>query len=80
MTNAQIQEGPLTLGELCEAIESGRIAAVERDGMYEVTVGDARSLRRNADALKTTLDELRSRLLFDASRLEEIRPSGEDIS
>jgi hypothetical protein len=80
MTSAQTHEGPVTLGELCEAIEAGRIATVERDGFYEVTVGDVRALRPNAEALKTTLDQLRSRLLFDTGRPEEIGPRGDDIS
>jgi hypothetical protein len=72
-------DAPVTLGELCEAIKSGRVSAVVRDGHYEVKAVEIRGLRHSADALFATLERLRPELALDACCLEEIGPGGENI-
>jgi len=76
----QGQQGPVTLGELCEAITSGRVSAVVRDGHYEVKAIEIRGMRRSPEALMSMLEELRPRGgLLDPGGFEDIRPCGEDI-
>lgn len=74
---------PVTMGELCEAIMSGRVSSVVRDGYYEVKAVEIRGMRHSPEALFATLEQLRSRLPsglpLDTGCLEEIGPSGEDI-
>ena len=45
-----IQERPLTLAEVCEAIAAGRLPAQVADGYYTVTQRALRQLRRQADS------------------------------
>lgn len=73
-------EEPVTIGELCEAIMSGHVHAVVRDGNYEVKAVEVRGMHRTAEALMETLERLRPGLPLDPSRLHEIGPCGEDIS
>jgi hypothetical protein len=68
----------ITVGELCEAIASGRLSATVRDGHYEVTIGDVRRLGREDASVDGILQRLRSRL-FDAGIVEDIVPGGEDV-
>ncbi len=74
---------PVTMGELCEAILSGHVSAVVRDGYYEVQAVEIRGMRHSPQALFATLKQLRSHLPpglpLDTGCLEEIGPRGEDI-
>jgi hypothetical protein len=82
MTHTQQgKQGPVTLGELCEAIASGRVSAEVRDGHYEVTAVEIRGMRRTPEVLMSMLEDLREHTaLLDPSGFEDIRPCGEDIS
>jgi len=70
---------PVTMGELCEAIMSGHVSAVVRDGHYEVKAVEIRGMRHSPEALFDTLERLRTGLALDTGCLEEIGPGGEDI-
>jgi hypothetical protein len=79
-TTPDAAQEPVTMGELCEAIMSGRVSAVVRDGYYEVKSIEIRGMRHSPEALFATLERLRPRLPLETGRFEEIGPCGEDIS
>ncbi len=58
-------QDPITLGELCEAILSGRVKADVHDGYYEVKAIEIRGMRRSPEDLLTTLQRLRPRVCLD---------------
>jgi hypothetical protein len=80
MQTFDVMHDPVTMGELCEAIMSGRVLAVVRDGYYEVKAVEIRGMRRSPEALFATLERLRTDLPLDTGCLDEIGPRGEDIS
>lgn len=80
MQTFETTQQPVTIGELCEAIMSGRVNTVVRDGHYEVQAIEIRGMRHSPKALMETLERLRPRLPLDAGCLDQIGPGGEDIS
>ncbi len=84
MRSVDMTHEQVTIGELCEAIMSGRVKAVVRDGHYEVKAVEIRGMQRSSAELFATLERLRPRLAgdlaLDAGCLDEIRPCGEDIA
>lgn len=80
MYQLQEIEDPITMGELCEAIMSGRVQANVRDGHYEVKAVEVRGMRRSADALLRSLEHLRPQLPLDPGSFDQAGPCGEDVS
>lgn len=60
---------PVTLGDLCYAIEKGRVESERYGGMYELNVGSVRRWQRQEEALRVLLAPLADSLSLDLGGL-----------
>ena len=56
--SAFFEDEMFTLGQLCSALASGRVAAEERDGAYEIRQLEVRRWQREESSVRTLLSSV----------------------